>query len=87
LTQRLLEKHTQRQAQLNCQIGVAPLTARRFSGCRLPQIKRIIADPNRQITAPPQTFIVLSPVGHPLLLFRDLCNNADMRTLPKPLVL
>jgi hypothetical protein len=31
LTQRLLENHTQRQAQLNCQIGVAPLTTPRRS--------------------------------------------------------
>jgi hypothetical protein len=48
------------------------LTTRGCSTWSRPQLKRVVADPNRQITAPPQAFIVLGTVGHPTLLLRDL---------------
>ncbi|MGB3246173.1 MAG: fatty acid desaturase [Sulfitobacter sp.] len=50
------------------------MPATRRSARRRPQAKRLIADPNCQITALPQSLVVFSPVGHPMLLLRDLCS-------------
>lgn len=69
----MLENHAQGQTKFNRQIRVAGLPATRRSARRRPQVKRLIADPNRQITAPPQTLVVFSPVGHTMLLLGDLC--------------
>jgi hypothetical protein len=49
----LVENHVQRQAKLNRQIRVARLSTTRHSAWRQPQAKYIVADPDRQITAPP----------------------------------
>jgi hypothetical protein len=72
LTQRLLENHTQRQAQLNCQVRIDSLAARRRSGCRRPQSASLFTYPNGQIAAHTQAFVVRGAVGHPTFLLRDL---------------
>ena len=56
---RLHEHHAQRQAKLDRQIRIDGLTTRRHSRWCRPQSERVIADPDRQITASPQAFIVL----------------------------
>jgi hypothetical protein len=71
-TQWLLEHHAKGQAKLNSQVRMDSPVAMRRSGCRRPQSEGLFANPNRQITAPPQAFIVLGTVGHPTLLLRDL---------------
>jgi hypothetical protein len=68
----LLEHHAKGQAKLNSQVRMDSPVAMRRSGCRRPQSEGLFANPNRQITAPPQAFIVLGTVGHPTLLLRDL---------------
>ncbi len=68
----LLEHHAQRQAKLDRQIRLDSLTTRRHSRWCRPQSERVIADPDRQITALPQAFIVLGPVGHRMPLRQDL---------------
>ncbi len=50
---------------------------RHSTGCR-PQAERLFANPNRQITAQPQALVLLRPVGHPMLLLRDLVTTIDV---------
>jgi hypothetical protein len=78
LAQRLLENQAQRQTQLYREIGVLWLTARGCSAWSRPQLKRVVTDPNRQITAPPKAFVIFRPVGHPMLLLRDLVTTISV---------
>ena len=57
LAQKLPEHHAEGQAGLNRQIRIDRLPARRRSWRYRPQSERLFANPNRQITAPPQTFM------------------------------
>jgi hypothetical protein len=75
LAQRLVENHPKRQTSFNRQIRVTPLSARRRSARRRPQAKRIFADPNRQITALSQAFVVLRPVGYLMHLLGDVVTT------------
>jgi transposase InsO family protein len=68
----LLEDLAERQTQFYREIEVVWLTARGCSAWSRPQIKRVVTDPNRQITTQPKAFVVFRPVGHPMLLLRDL---------------
>ena len=38
-------------------------------------MERIIADPDSQITTPPQAFVVLRPVGLPILFTSGSCHD------------
>jgi hypothetical protein len=78
LPQRLLEDHAQCQAKLDCQIRVIRLTTRGCSTLSRPQFKRVAADPDRQITAPPQALVVFRLVGHSLLLLRNFVASISV---------
>jgi len=78
LAKRLFEDHTQGQAKFDRKIRVASLSTRGCSAQCRPQAKRIFADPNRQITALPQAFILLRPVCHLMLLRRDLVTTISV---------
>ncbi|MEO9777513.1 MAG: hypothetical protein ABJO75_12680 [Sedimentitalea sp.] len=78
LMQRLLEDQAQRQAHLNRQIRVVRLSAARGSARGRPQGKRVLADPDSQIAASPQAFVVFSPVGHPMPLNWDLVTTISV---------
>jgi hypothetical protein len=72
LPKRLLEHHAQRQTHFNRQIRIHRLATRCRAPWSRPHRKCIFADSNSQIATPPQAFIVIGAVGHPMLLLRDL---------------
>lgn len=72
LAKRLPKHHAQRQTHLYRNIRIDRLAIRCRARWGQPYRKRVITDPNRQITTPPQAFVVLCAVGHPAPLLRDL---------------
>jgi hypothetical protein len=78
LPKRLLEYHAQRQTHFNRQIRIHRLTTR----CRAPwsrsHRKCILADPNGQITTPPQAFVIFGAVGHAVLLLWNLVTTISV---------
>ena len=71
LAQGQVEDEPQDQHQLDCQVGVAWLSARRSPARRLPASECCLVKPERQVTAPLQPGLVGGPVRHPETLLRD----------------
>jgi hypothetical protein len=78
LTQRLLENQAQHPAPLDNQIRVVRLYTTRCSARCRPQGKRIFANSDSQFTALLQAFVVLRPVGDPILFLRDLVTMSGI---------
>ena len=71
LAQGQVEDEAQDQHQLDRQVGVAGLSARRGPARGLPAGKGRLVEPEREVAAPPQPGLVGGPVRHPPALLRD----------------
>ena len=71
LTQGQVEDEPQRQHQFDREVGVSWLSARRAPARSLPASKGRLVEPERQVSASPQTGLIGRPVRHPPALLRD----------------